>query len=318
MQFVTESILISLFSLLATLVLVQLCLPVFNELTGRTFSLPLTSVSLWKVLSLTIVTAVVLNSIYPALLLSSFKPLNVFRGVTVLKVKTSSFRKSLVVLQFTVSVILIAGTIIIYKQMQFVQKNDPGYNRSQVLTFRLPPNIDRENRASLVRAMKQDLLSQSSIEMVTLSNQSVVNIGSMCTGCANWEGHDTAFTPKISQLSADADFQKTMQLQMKEGRWFREGTDAGKKAVILNETAVKVFNMHTPVLGQWFIFKEDTCQVIGIVKDFTYKSMHEKMGPLVAFNNAGWQYQFSVRAAGKNATQALAAAEKIWKLYLAA
>jgi putative ABC transport system permease protein len=317
-QFVIESVFISLLSLFTTLFLVQVCLPVFNELTGRRFALPLSSAALWKVLGITLLTALLLNSVYPALLLSSFKPLNVFRGATVLKVKDSSFRKSLVVLQFTISVILIAGTIIIYKQMQFIQKNNPGYNRSQVLSFILPFDIERSKRESLIRTMKQDLLSQSSIESVSTSNQPIVNIGSYCSECADWAGHDTSYKPKIAQLSADADFQRTMQLQMKEGRWFREGIGTDKKSFILNETAVKDFNLRLPVIGQLFIFKGDTGQVIGVVKDFTYKSMHEKMGPLVVFNNQQWRNYFAVRTTTKNTPQALAGVEKIWKKYLPA
>jgi len=315
-QFVAESVFISLLSLFATLLLIQICLPAFNELTGRTFTLPLTSAGLWKVIGITLFTALLLNSIYPALLLSSFKPLNVFRGKTVLKVKDSSFRKTLVVLQFTISVMLIAGTIIIYKQMSFIQNDDPGYNRSQVLSFVLPAAIDRSDRISLIQAMKQDLLSQNSIESVATSNQSVVNIGSMCTECADWAGHDTGYKSKIAQLSADADFQKTMQLQMKEGRWFRNDNGSDKNGFILNETAVKNFNMRMPVIGQQFIFKGDTGQVIGVVKDFSYKSMHEKKGPVVVFNNPAWRNHFVVRTAAKNASLALLNIEKVWRKYI--
>jgi len=195
-----------------------------------------------------------------------------------LKVKDSSFRKSLVVLQFTISVILITGTVVIYRQMQFIENNDPGYNRSQVVTFRIPQDIDRSRRAALTTAIKYDLIAYSSIESVATSNQPLVDIGSVCTGCADWAGHDTSYQPKIAQLSADADFQKTMQLKMKEGRWFSDSIATDRKSVILNETAVNDFNLHLPVIGQQFIFKGDTGRVIGVVKNFTYKSMHEKWG----------------------------------------
>lgn len=315
-QFIAESVLISLLSLFTTLLLVQLCLPAFNELTGRTFILPLTSPRLWQVLTITLFTALLLNSIYPALLLSSFKPLNVFRGVTVLKLKDTSFRKGLVVMQFAVSVMLIAGTIIIYSQMKFIQNTNPGYNRSQVLSFALPLTIDREHRESLIQTMKQELLSQSSIENVATSNQPVVNIGSMCTECADWTGRDASHNPKIVQLSADVDFQKTMQLQMKEGHWFREDEGNSKQGFILNETAVKEFTLQKPVIGQHFIFKGDTGQVIGVVKDFAFRSMHKKMGPVVVFNNHEWRNHFVVRTAGKNVSLALAHVEKTWKKYV--
>ena len=315
LQFVTESVMISLLSLLLTLVLVQFCLPIFNELTGRTFELPLTSPGLWQVLLITVLAATLLNSIYPALLLSSFKPLNVFRGATLLKLSDSGFRKTLVVLQFTISITLIAGTIIIFSQLQFIQKNNPGYNRSQVISFVLPPTVNRDKREGLIRSMKQELLSQANVNNVAVSNQPVVNIGSTCTQCADWEGRDTSYNPKIAQLSADADFLKTMQLQMREGKWFNADGSAGKE-FILNETAAKEFNLHIPVTGQRFIFKGDTGKVIGVVKDFYFKSMHEKIGPVIVFNNPAWQNNFVVRTAGASPVLALAAIEKTWKRFL--
>ncbi len=163
--------------------------------------------------------------------------------------------------------------------------------------------------------MKQELLSQSSIENVATSNQAVVDIGSMCTECADWTGRDTSYKPKIAQLSADAEFQKTMQLQMKEGHWFDDNTSA-KPGFILNETAVKDFKLKEPVIGQSFIFKGDTSRVIGVVKDFYYKSMHEKMGPLVVFNNPQWRRTFVVRVGAKNASAGLNSIEKVWKKYI--
>ena len=316
LQFITESLLISLLSLVATLVLIKFYLPVFNQLTEKTFELPLTSLNVWKVLGCTLLAALVLNSIYPALLLSSFKPLNVFRGNTVLKVKDSSFRKGLVVLQFTVSVILIAGTIIIYSQLQFIQHKNPGYNRSQVLSFMFPQTIERGKKESMMNAMKHDLLAESSIEKVATSNQPLVNLGSVCTECADWKGRDTSYNPKITQLSADLDFDKTMQLKMKEGEWFGESNNNGSHGFILNETAVKDFKLPVPATGTWFVFKGDTGRVIGVVNDFSYKSLHEKSGPVVVFNNPKWRNFFSVRIAGDKATAGLSSVNKVWKKYV--
>ncbi|HRH48728.1 MAG TPA: ABC transporter permease [Panacibacter sp.] len=314
--FVTESVLISIISLASTLALLQLCLPVFNTLTGKVFELPLTSLDMWRVMGITLLVALLLNSIYPALVLSSFKPLNVFRGFTVLKIKDSYFRKSLVTVQFTISVMLITGTLIIYKQMQFIQQTDPGYNKSQVLTFPLPPNVNNENKNALIQTIKQNLLAKSSIESVAVSNQSVEDIGSVSTGSADWDGHDTSYNPKIAQLATDADFASTLQLQMKEGRWFLKSNVTDENNVVLNEEAVKALNIHKPVIGQRFSFKGKTGQIIGVVKDFNYKSMHDKTGPLVAFNNPNWFRFFTVRVASGNAEKAIHDVQDIWKQLL--
>jgi ABC-type antimicrobial peptide transport system permease subunit len=214
-QFITESLLISFVALITTMVLVQISLPFFNLITSKTFILPLTSPDLWKVIGFTLAISILLNSIYPAILLSSFKPLHVFRGLTVLKVKDVNFRKGLVILQFTISVVLIAASIIIYKQMQFIQKSNPGYDRAQVLSFRLSPSpmVSQDNKVNVMQNIKQELLRQSGIENVSLANQSIVDIGSTSSGSADWDGHESTFNPKIKQLSTDADYQKQWVLQ---------------------------------------------------------------------------------------------------------
>ncbi len=290
-QFIIESLLISCIAVVATLLLIHLCLPAFNSITNKNFALPLLSVAMWKVIGVTLLSAFILNSIYPALLLSSIKPLSVFRGFTVLKIKDAYFRKALVVMQFTIAIVLIAGTIIIYKQMNFIQQKNPGYNKEQVVEFPLPFTIDRNKKTSLIETIKQSLLTQSTLLNVTSANQPIVNIGSMSTGSADWDGHDTTQNPRIAQLSTDADFKTTMQLQMQQGRWFQQGNEGDKNNVILNETAVKELKIHEPVMGQRFTFKGRTGQIIGVVKDFNFKSMHTKTGPLIAFNDPTW-FQF--------------------------
>jgi putative ABC transport system permease protein len=315
-QFLSEAFLISSIALLVTLALVHTCLPTFNSITGKGFELPLTSPGLWKVIGITLLSAFLLNSIYPAMVLSSFKPLNVFRGFTLLKLKDSYLRKGLVTIQFTISVMLIAGTIIIYKQMQFIQQTNPGYNKSQVLVTHIPTNIDFSRKNEIVNVIKQELLGNSSIENVSLSNQNIVNIGSYSTGSADWEGHDTTFNPKIAQLATDANFANTMQLQMKEGRWFEAGNIADKNNVVLNEEAIKELKIHQPYIGQRFTWKGNTGQIIGIVKDFKFRSMHDKTGPLVAFQDANWYNTFMIRIAPNHASQSIAALNNTWKKIL--
>lgn len=316
LQFVAESLLISVLSLAATLLLVRLCLPAFTQLTGKDLSGSLSSPAIWEVLGATLATAFVLNSLYPALLLSSFKPLSVFRGITVLKVNDAYFRKGLVVLQFGVSILLMTGTVVIYRQMRFVQQSNPGYDRSQVMEVDLPYTIDPMNQSPGLReqilAMQQEMQAHSAIENVSMVNQPLVHIGSTTTG-VDWEGRDTSFQPKVAQLSADANLQKTMRLQMAEGRWFREGDKVDEQNYILNETAVRVLSIRQPVLGQYFRLHGVQGRIIGIVKDFHFKSLHEKVGPLVVFNNPGWRHVYLVRAAPQRAAAAVAAVSAIWK-----
>jgi putative ABC transport system permease protein len=320
LQFLFESFVISLLSLLITIALVTLLMPFFRDLTERHFTTPLTSAATWKVLGITLAAATVLNGIYPALMLSSFRPLNVLRGATILRFKDVYLRKGLVILQFTFSIILIIGTIVIQRQLSFIQHTDPGYQRSQVFYFRLPWNLIRqrttdEEHASLLSGIKQQLSAQTGIASVTIASQCIVDMHSSNSGSADWDGHDTSYVPTVFQLSADEDYLKTLQLQMQQGRWFDPRNSTDKHNFILNETAINEFNIRKPVLGQRFTFQRDTGKIIGVVKDFHFASLHQKIGPLVFFNHDNWRSSFFIKTEPGKTAVALAAAQKIWQSF---
>lgn len=320
-QFIAESLTVSLFSLLITLLLIQLSLPSFNALTEKHFSLSITSFTVWKVLSGTLLFATVLNGAYPAALLSWFKPLNVFKGKSILKVKDSSFRKGLVVFQFSLSVMLVIGTIVIFKQLNFLQQSNPGYNAAQAVSLEIPFNtylsIEDNEKETFFRSLKQEMLSQTSIAGVASAGSPIVELNNLSSGNADWDGRDTNYNPSIVQFSADEDFEKVLGLQMKDGRWFMRG-NTDNHNYTLNETAVQQFNLHKPVIGQRFTWGGDTGKVIGVVGDFHYKSMHEKIGPMVIRNNKGSGLFFYIKTNPGNTTQTLRAAENTWKQFFPA
>lgn len=287
-QFVVEALLVSGMAVLITILLVRFCLPVFNKLTDKHFSFAIFSASLWSIIGFTLLAAFVLNSIYPALAFSSFQPLNVFRGLTALNIKDSFFRKVLVVFQFVVSMLLICATIVIYRQMRFIQQTNLGYNKSQVLSFMLPLTVDVNTKEATIQTVKNELQLKPAIQGVTIANQPIENIGSYSTGAADWDGRDSSFKPKIAQLSADADFAKILKLQMAAGRWFRPESATDRDNVILNETAINELHITQPYIGKRFTWKGKQGQIIGVVKDFKYKSLHDKTGPLVVFQNPAW------------------------------
>jgi putative ABC transport system permease protein len=319
-QFMAESFLITLLSMVLTLVMVKLCMPWFNDVTGKNLQLPITAPTLWQVMGGTLLLATLLNGIYPALVLSSFKPLNIFRGISTLNMKNTSLRKTLVTVQFTLSVALVIATIVVSRQLNFLQHADIGFNHSMIFSFGVPykaiMKYNQQAKDNFFGPFKQELLSQSAIQEVTTANQSILNLTSTNSGSADWDGHDTSFTPTVSQLSADTDFKKVFELRMKEGRWFLPASKADEHNFILNETAVDLFNIHKPVLGQRFSFQGDTGQIIGIVKDFHYKSMRDKIGPLVVFNKSGWRSIFFIKASAANITDAVQAAERTWKKFV--
>lgn len=319
-QFIAESLIISLLSLLITLALVQLCLPLFNSITEKQFELPVSSLAMWQVLLATLLFAIFLNGIYPAVLLSSFKPLNVFRGKSLLKVNDAVVRKGLVVFQFSLSMMLIVATIVIYRQLNFIQTTDPGYNVSQVMSVQVPyrnyAGLQPAQQKLFFANIKQQLLSQSSIVQVSNGNDEIINVTSASSGNADWDGRDTTYEPTIAHLTVDTDFKQLFQLQLKEGNWFRPVID--KNNYILNETAVTAFNLHQPLIGQRFTWGGDTGQVIAVVKDFHYKNLHEKIGPMVIAGNEGSGSYFFIKTAAGNTQKAIAAVSAIWAQYIPA
>jgi ABC-type antimicrobial peptide transport system permease subunit len=320
LQFITESLTISVFALLISIVLVRLCLPLFNSVTEENFQLPLASVTMWKVLIGTLIFSTVLNGLYPALMLSSFKPLNVFRGTSILKLSDGAVRKSLVVFQFALSVILIAGAIVIYKQLKFIQTTNPGYNVSQVMSLQIPYKAydnfkDQKERSLFFINLQNELRAKSSIASICSGGSEIVNVGGASSGNADWDGRDTAFNPTIAQLSVDADFKNFFGLQLQSGRWFKQGTEDFHN-YILNETAATLFHMHKPLIGQRFTYGGDTGQIIGVVKDFHYKSMHEKIGPLVLSNNQGYDSYLFLKTVPGNLAKSISDAESVWAKFI--
>lgn len=318
-QFMFETLVICTIALFITLLLVYACLPFFDRLTEKHFILSPYSWTLWKILGGTLLVSILLNGIYPALLLSTFKPLNIFKGLNVLKVKDQSLRKGLVVTQFVISVFLVIGTFVIYSQLKFIQKQNSAYDHSQMFEVSIPWSTyfknKKDNGISLQQSIKEALLSQTAIEGVSNVNGSIIDFRNTHGGSVDYDGRDSAYRPIVSPLSADEDLQKLLNLQVVEGRWFQKGLN-DQDNFILNETAVKQFNIHKPIIGQRFSMHGNTGQIIGIVKDFYFRSMHEKVGPMVISNDPGYRSYFIIETKATDITAALAAGKKVWAQFV--
>jgi predicted permease len=317
-QFMFESLLVSLLSLLLALVLIEAAMPWFRTFTEKDFGEPLRNFVVWVILTAVLLASFVLNGLYPAFLLSSFQPVNVFRGKSALNFRDTALRRVLVITQFAISVVLIAGTLVIYRQLNYMEKIDPGYNRSQVFSFTFPwwtiPHFDFKKRAQLLETVKQQLQAQSATANVSMTGGGLVNFDNTSSGNFDWPGRPKDFEPAFAPLSVDADFARIMQLKIKEGRWF-DNSPSDEHNVLLNETAVKLINLHGDPVGQRFIHHKDTGVIIGVVKDFHYKSLHDKIGPMLITRSDA--EGFYIKTSPGNSAAAIAAAGKIWRQYFA-
>ncbi|MBK7870035.1 MAG: ABC transporter permease [Saprospiraceae bacterium] len=314
-QFMTESVLTSFMAMILSIGLVQLGLGVFNKLTENTLQLDANNWAVWSVFGGTTLVAILLTGVYPSLLLASFQPVKLLRGFSWVAGKNANFRKGLVVMQFFISTVLIISTIIIYQQLRFIKTKDLGYQKEHIFSVIFPYNAfkDGEHRQSSMMTVKEKLQAQTSAKEVALASESIVYNGSSSSGNLDWEGKEPGFDPTVMQMSADADFQELFGLKLVEGRWFEEDNVADENNLILNEAAVKALKLKEPYIGQSLTFQGDPGQVVGIVKDFHFRSMHEAISPAVICNKPGWRSQIFIKTTGEQTAQALAATEAAWK-----
>ena len=307
-QFLGEALFITSLSVVLSLIGVSLLLPLFNQWTGKQIELPVTNSYFWVGLAaLTMVTGLIAGS-YPAVLLSSFKPIRVLKGTLLFSQTAGMLRKGLVVFQFVLSIVLIVGTLIISKQVNYVQQINLGYNRQNLLYIPLDGEL-----ANKFELFSQLALNTPGVEsMSRISTQSPSNIENQIGGVF-WEGKDPSATPMFTQAATGYDFVKTMDLQLLQGRDFSRDFPSDSVGYLVNESALKIINYKNPIgrpLTQW----GKKGRIIGVLKDFHYASLHEPIKPLIIRMAAAGNYGSAlVRTEPGRTPQALAGLEKIAK-----
>lgn len=250
-----------------------------------------------------------LSGIYPALFLTNFSPSNFLQGTNFLKMKNTTFRKSLVVVQFAMTIGLIIGAMVLFQQHNFIQQKDLGYNKSLVFEFQVPYSKERQSK---VKAIRQTLATSPTILGTTATNGSIIDMKSTTSGSLDWDGKPEDFVPTVSQYSVDADFGALMQLGLADGRWYLPNNASDVKNVLVNETAVKQLDLPKPVVGQIIEFQGAERKIIGVVKDFHYRNLRETIQPIVLYNQAPSQGNIIVRTNEGQVTEALAATRAAW------
>ncbi|WP_259016973.1 ABC transporter permease [Emticicia fluvialis] len=309
-QFLGESLIIAFLSLIFAILLVFLILPAFNTLTDKHLSLNFTDpLFLLILLGLTIITGLVAGS-YPALFMSSLKPVVVLKGSLKFKPSATFFRKGLVVFQFSLSIMLIVGMMVVYRQIQFIQTKNLGFDKENLI---FSP-IEGDLRANFT-AFKQELLNMQGIKSVTSSQADPLQVGSSTQG-VTWPGKDTTKTILFSQNPVSFDYLATMGIKLKDGRDFSPSFSTDTSNYIINEEAAKKMDMKDPVGKEMTMWgKKGT--IIGLVKSFHINSLHESIPPLILNFQRGKENwgQIIVRAEAGKTREALASMEKAYKKF---
>jgi putative ABC transport system permease protein len=273
-QFISESLLITTMAVIVSLVLLVLLLPIFNQVTQKQIELPFNQAPFWlKLVAITLITGFISGS-YPALFLSSFNPVKVLKGTLKLDSGTTMFRKGLVVFQFVLSVILITGTIIVSRQMNYIQSKNLGYDKENLVLVVMEGELE-----SKYQLLKNELLNTPNIQSVSrVSAPPTDTYGS--TGAVNWIGKDTTKVAMFTQMGIGFDYLKTMKMALLAGRDFSKDFPTDTANYVLNESAIKEIGYKNPI-GQPFALFGKRGKIIGVVKDFHFHSMHTLIGPMV-------------------------------------
>jgi ABC-type antimicrobial peptide transport system permease subunit len=274
-QFYSESILMALSALLLSIIFVQLALPWFNQVSGKQVAVQWLSPAYWlMIIGFSLLTGLIAGS-YPAIYLSSFQPIKVLKGTFRAGRLAAIPRKVLVVVQFAVSVLLITGTVIVFKQIQYAKDRPVGYDRNGLLSIReTTPEVYRN-----YHAIRNALLNTGTIVDMAESQCPVTDIWSG-DGGFEWAGKPEGMKDLFATIEIRHEYGKTLGWQFVAGRDFSSAYRTDSSAIVLNETAVKYMGLKDPV-GQIIRRNGETYTVIGVIKDMIMASPYEPIPPTV-------------------------------------
>ncbi|MEJ7683137.1 MAG: FtsX-like permease family protein [Segetibacter sp.] len=317
-QFLSESVLICLIAVALAFFLTWLVLPGLNKISHQSLSLNI--LSKWQIIFPLVLVPFfvgILSGIYPAIFLSSFKPVKVLKGIFKVGESSFSFRKVLVVTQFSISIILIISTAIVFKQLRYMQNKSLGFNRDHIV------NINNYNTGlnNSFESFKTELLTNPNIKEVGRSTR--IPSGRLLDEMGSKINNGDSLAPTkadIKFVRADEGFIPTYGIKMVAGRNFSKEYGMDTSSFVINEAAVKALGLKSneDAVGKQFTYGDRTGQLIGVVNDFHFESLHQRILPIVLFTSTtpdGYR-RISIKISGNNIPAALSHIEKTWKKYL--
>lgn len=289
-QFISEATIMSIIAVMAAVGLTYLALPSFNNLVQKELSVGIFTAShLLYLVTISLVTGLLAGS-YPAFYLSSFNPIAVLKNIKIKSSAGSGFiRQSLVVIQFSVSIILIIGTVIIYQQIQHVKNRQLGYNKNNLVYV-----ILQGKQAEHFTSIYNDLKQSGVVENAALSDNPVLQIGNN-TDNYSWDGKDATKNPLISWQNVSPQFISTMGMKLADGRDFNFNSTLDSNHVMINEALAKQLGKQGRVGGIIRDGDKKPLAITGIVKDYLYNDMYGAAAPLLLYNRPANASVLSIR-----------------------
>ncbi|HVU53499.1 MAG TPA: ABC transporter permease [Puia sp.] len=273
-QFLSEAILLAFFSMILALGMLALALPFFNGMTGKHIAFPYGSSSFWLwMAALTLMTGAVAGS-YPAMFLSSFRPIKVLKGMMKFGSGAVWLRKGLVIFQFVLSIVLIIGTIVIASQVNYVRTMNLGFDRENLVYIPLEGDLTGKYPTFKEEALR--LPGVSDVSRITQTPTDLEN----GTGGVDWDGKDPNVLPMFTQASVGYDLARTLHLQFVSGRDFSRDFATDSVGYLVNESALKKIGYKDPI-GKRLTFWGKKGMIVGVLKDFHFNSVHTPIQPLI-------------------------------------
>ena len=307
-QFFGESILMALLALVIAFFLLEFLLPLFNTLSEKQLTSDWLNIPalLLGFIGLALLTGI-LSGIYPALFLSSFQPIRVLKGSMSSTRANPLFRKVLVIFQFTLSVFLIIGMLLISHQLSYMRNIDLGFSRDHIIHLSIHGALHEK-----YNAIRERFLQDPDVVHVTASMALPTNIQSS-PGTPMWEGRSPDAQMEIKADFVDYEYIETFEIPLVEGRSFsREHSTDPETAFIVNEEAVRRMGLEKPVVGKMFGFWNIDGQIIGVMKDAHFQTLHQKIEPLVFKMFPSWLRRMYVKIRSDNVSVTLASLNKTW------
>ena len=310
-QFLGESFLLSFIALLISIILVVLFLPELNNLLHKRLSIELllNPTVIFAILGIVFFTGIMSGS-YPALFLSSFQPVNVLKETTRHGGRSAVFRKILVIGQFTISIFLIIGTMAVFKQLVFIKNRDLGFDKDNLIDVSITGGIQRN-----FESVKRELLQNPNILNVASSFQHPANISSGVSA-VDWDGKDPQESINFNWDVIDYDFIETLGIEVLAGRTFsKDFTTDASEAYIVNEEAVKIMGMDSPVGKRLSVFRNEG-KIIGVVKNFHFQPLRSPIRPFVFYMNPGWsKNNMFIRIHSENYSETMQYIKDVYEKY---
>ena len=277
-QFFIESVIITLLSGVLAFVLIEVSLPYFNNLLNIELQINYSSTAFWSILlSLMVFTGLIAGS-YPALYLSSFEPIAVLKGLKLKSDSSVSIRKVLVVVQFVFAVCLIVCTLVIYQQLQFVQKKPIGYDKSNLVQINVQGVLSQEKKQDL---LKTQLIKSGAVSAVTFFSKDITESGNNTTD-VSWDGKIKGESILFNTRGIGADFIQTIGTDLVSGKEFSMKNHNDSAKVMLNEAAVKMMQLKNPI-GAKIHWGDTELTNVGVVKDFVVESAFNRVAPMLFY-----------------------------------